>query len=85
MPALITGTGWYEEHGDCSKLKRQIHVKKQGLKYVAEAFTGWDFKPINKGRIFKSRLLKDIRKYVKKHKEFYNNQEQIVFYEIKQK
>lgn len=72
MPVLVTGTGWYEEHGDCSELKREIYIEKNGLKYVAKAFTGWDFKPINKGRLSYKRLLKDIEKYKEKHKFFYS-------------
>ena len=29
MPMLITGP-MYEEHGDCSELKRQIQIEKRG-------------------------------------------------------
>ena len=74
MPMLITGD-FYEEHGDCSELKRQIRVEKKGLKYIALAFVGLDFKPINKGRYFYKTLLKDIAEYKEKHKNFYDGYE----------
>ena len=78
MPMLITGLGGYEEHGDCSELKRQIYVEKRGLKYVALAFQNFDFVPINKGRLFYKVLLKDINKYREKHKNFYNGYEPMI-------
>lgn len=63
MPMLVTGPACYEEHGDCSELKREIYVEKHGLKYVAYSFQNGEFRPINKGRLFYKRLLKDIEKY----------------------
>lgn len=74
MPMLVTGM-CYEEHGDCSELKREIHIKKHGLKYIACAFKNMDFVPINKGRWSYRKLLKDIDKYRKEHKEFYSGYE----------
>ena len=74
MAILITGM-CYEEHGDCSELKREIHIEKHGLKYIAFAFNNMDFIPINKGRLFYRRLLRDIDKYIKEHKTFYNGYE----------
>ena len=71
MPVLVTGM-CYEEHGDCSELKREIHVKKVGLLYKAYAFKGFDFYPINKGRFLYRTLLKDIEKYKKKNAKFYD-------------
>jgi hypothetical protein len=70
MPTLITGL-MYEEHGDCSELKRQIHIEKQGHKYIAKAFENYDFVPINKGRFFYKHLLKDIEAYKKSRSSFY--------------
>ena len=78
MPMLITGLGGYEEHGDCSELKRQIYVEKRGLKYVALAFQNLDFRPINKGRLSYKILLKDIDKYRKEHKKFYDGYELMI-------
>ena len=72
MPMLITGACGYQEHGDCSELKREIHVKKEGLKYKAYAFRDLDFYPINKGRFFYKKLLKDIENYKKSHAHFYD-------------
>ena len=72
---LITGLGCYEEHGDCSELKREIHIKKYGLKYMAYAFKNMDFVPINKGRVFYRTLLKDIEKYKKDNACFYDGYE----------
>lgn len=74
MPILITGP-CYEEHGDCSEIKREIHIKKHGLKYKAYAFKNMDFYPINKGRFLYRRLLKDIQNYKKEHAGFYNGYE----------
>lgn len=71
LPVLITGLD-YEEHGDCSELKRQIHIEKQGLKYIAKAFKNYDFVPINNGRFIYKRLLKDIEKYKKSRNGFYS-------------
>lgn len=71
MPMLITGACGYEEHGDCSELKREIHIRKDGLKYKAYAFRNMDFYPINNGRFFYKKLLKDIKAYKKEHKQFY--------------
>lgn len=70
MPMLITGM-FYEEHGDCSELKREFHIEKRGLRYVALAFKNMDFVPINKGRFFYKTLLKDIEKYKKENSDFY--------------
>lgn len=70
MPMLVTGL-CYEEHGDCSELKRRIFVEKKGLKYVALAFINRDYRPINKGRFFYKNILKDIENYKKKHSSFY--------------
>ena len=78
MPMLITGLFGYEEHGDCSKLKRQIHVEKRGSRYVALAFQNWDFRPINKGRLFYKSLLKDINKYIEENKDFYDGYELMI-------
>ena len=74
MPMLVTGL-CYEEHGDCSELKREIHIEKHGLKYKALAFKNMDFVPINKGRWVYRRLLKDIEKYKKEHESFYKGYE----------
>jgi len=72
MPMLITGLGGYEEHGDCSELKREIYIKKHGRRYVAYAFKNYDFVPINKGRFFFKNTLRDIEKYKKENAWFYN-------------
>ena len=79
MPVLITGLD-YEEHGDCSALKRQIQIEKQGFKYIASAFENYDFVPINNGRYVYKRLLKDIEKYKKSRSGFYSGYEsELVF------
>lgn len=72
MPMLVTGFGCYEEHGDCSELKRQIYIEKRGLKWVALAFKNYDFEPINEGRLSYVVLLRDIDKYKEEHKTFYS-------------
>ena len=72
MPMLVTGFGCYEEHGDCSELKRQIYIEKRGLKWVALAFKNYDFEPINEGRLSYVALLRDIDKYKEEHKTFYS-------------
>lgn len=74
MAVLITGMD-YEEHGDCSELKREIHIRKEGLKYIAEAFKNYDFHPINRGRYSYRKILKDIEKYKKDNFTFYNGYE----------
>lgn len=81
MPMLITGVD-YEEHGDCSELKREIHVERHGLKYKAYAFKNLDFEPINNGRYSYKRLLKDIEKYKQEHSSFYKGYEGNVVLQI---
>ena len=82
MPMLITGP-MYEEHGDCSELKRQIQIEKHGFKYLAYAFERFDFVPINKGRFSYKRLLKDIEEYKESRKTFYDGwNSEIVFMNI---
>lgn len=82
MPMLVTGP-FYEEHGDCSELKRQIQIEKCGLRYVARAFERFDFVPINKGRFRYKRLLKDIEEYKQTRKNFYNGwNSEIVFINV---
>ena len=75
MPMLVTGFGCYEEHGDCSELKRHIYVERRGLKWVALAFKNYDFEPIGEGRLSYSTLLKDIEKYKEEHRSFYSGYE----------
>ena len=75
MPMLVTGFGCYEEHGDCSELKRHIYVEKRGLKWVALAFKNYDFEPIGEGRLSYGTLLKDIEKYKEEHRSFYSGYE----------
>lgn len=77
MAVLITGM-CYEEHGDCTELKRRIYIEKRGLKYVALAFKNIDFVPINKGRFSRKKILKDIDKYINSHKSFYNGYYNII-------
>jgi hypothetical protein len=82
MSLLITSGGIYEEHGDCSELKRQFHVHKKGLKYIAEAFESYDFVPINKGRFTRKSLLKDIEEYKKSRRKFYKGYPcDVIYYE----
>lgn len=75
MPMLVTGFGCYEEHGDCSELKRHIYVERHGLKWVALAFKNYDFEPIGEGRLSYNALLKDIEKYKEEHRSFYSGYE----------
>lgn len=80
MAMLITGL-CYEEHGDCSELKREFHIKKKGLKYIAYAFRNMDFEPINNGRFSYKRLLDDIQIYKQKNALFYQGYESKIFVE----
>lgn len=74
MPMLITGALGYEEHGDCSELKRKINIYRSGLLYKADAFIKMDFRPINRGRFRLNKIKKDVRYYVMYHK-FYEGYE----------
>ena len=71
MPMLITGLCGYEEHGDCSVLKREIHIEKRKMLWYAQAFKNFDFVDIGKGRLTRKQLNKDIKKYKDENKDFY--------------
>lgn len=86
MPMLITGPGFIEEHGDCSELKREIHIEKHGMKYIALAFEHCGWTPINEGRYSYKRLLKDIDEYRNRRHNFYAGyKSQILSYHPKKK